>query len=176
MIKNLIIVLIVLFSACTLFKRSSKTTDQSFSNSSNKMDLYASSAIDKKTNSRKYTFRRDSASADYTIRLWPRGTASFSSNGSFTGEFDSVQVEGRHQKVHSSAKLQHNSEEMKRKAAVNVQQIEESKTGSKRVEKVKSPQKFLLIFLVVFVFLAIFITTKGCILTRMKGVIRNFIS
>jgi len=166
---KLFILLFGLCTACTLFKRSSKTTDQSFNNSSNKIDLYASSATDKKTDSRQYTFHNDSVSADYTMRLWPRGTASFSPTGGFSGQFDSIQVVGRQRKLQSSAKLRVNVEELKQKATIDLQQKEQIKSRNKRVEKAKSPQKLLVIFLVVFVFLAIFITTRGCILALIRG-------
>ena len=166
---HLFIILLLLFTACTLFKRSSKISDQSFNNSSKNIDLHASSATDKKTSSRQYTFHNDSVSADYTIRLWPRGTANFSPTGGFSGQFDSIQVVGRQQMLQSSAKLQVDVEEMKQKAAIDLGQKEQIKSGSKHIEKVKSPQKFSIISLVVLASLVIVITILTYILAKSRG-------
>ena len=163
--KIICVYLIFMISACTLFKQSSKVVDERFDKAITTTHEQIEKTVNRQQNEQQFFIRADSSDSDYSIRLWPKGSFTFSPNSEITGEFDSVHLVGKHKRIRSTAEMLSNTGTQKevKRGMVSTQKREESE--KKRVEKVKTPQKTLLIFLIallgLFLSIRIFLWVKS---------------
>lgn len=99
---NLRIVILLTVStlcSCTLFKRTTKTTDQTHAASMSLSKLTHLEEQSRQTDARKMKYQRDSTQLAYSIQLWPKGTLTFLPGGGFTGEFDHIILQGNQNQI-----------------------------------------------------------------------------
>jgi hypothetical protein len=157
--KTMRIALVLLVScSCTLLKRNSKTTDQSFLDSSE--DRYASASLErsKESSGQQIVSIRDSIGTDYTIHFWPKGKMDFTAEGGFAGEFDSIRMTGRQKKLTNRKDISHSNTSESSKVVLDEHQKQTLKSGRERVTKLKIPDfKLILIIMVVLIAVALLV-------------------
>lgn len=96
--------MLLLFSVarCALFKRTVKTTDENFNNTSMAAGWLEKSEFKSLNDLEQNQFHMDAVSADYTIKLWSKGKVNFNPENGFEGEFDSIVVNGKHKEFKQS--------------------------------------------------------------------------
>ncbi|SDZ80976.1 hypothetical protein [Pedobacter hartonius] len=137
--KQIILLIILVMSSCSLFKRNTKSTDESFNARNSIKDSNTTTSFSRKNEGKQILFRRDSSDANYKIHFWPKGTFRFSPDGVFSGEFDSILMEGKqNQLIHSAGVL--NSRELEHgKSSEIFHQKDQMEAGGKKVMKTKIP-------------------------------------
>lgn len=159
--RNHVLFTLLLFCSCTLLKRTSKTTDESFNKLQTRSDFEAVTIINRLKSDQHLVLRRDSLEATYKLHLWPKGTINFAPGGGFTGEFDSILMVGKQNQQVSSAKLLNTNALETTKSNVNSRQEERLDSGKKEVQKVKLPDvKVIVVFIVVVGLVIFFIIRK----------------
>jgi len=91
---NIAVMMLFVFTSCALFKRTEKTAGQSHLSQSNLNQLSNTEESTRLTNASTMRYLKDSSQLAYSIQLWPKGKFTFLPDGGFSGEFDSVKLQG----------------------------------------------------------------------------------
>lgn len=97
--KLTIILLLLILCSCSLLKRNNKTTDDTFAHLREDTDASALRQTSKRTTGEQTITIKDSTGTDYTIRFWPKGKVYLLEGGELAGEFDSIRMTGRQNKL-----------------------------------------------------------------------------
>jgi hypothetical protein len=167
--KYLTILLLIMACGCSLLKRTSKTSDESYNSIDTQTDNHQTSSNLRQKSGQEFVFQQDTTNEHYTIRLWPKGTFNFSPDGRFSGELDSIVMNGKQNKVSSSTRILNSSEKEKVQTSTRNRQSGEIKSGTKTVEKVALPDTKLILIIFCIIGLAIFFTIKGQFFSKKSG-------
>ncbi len=86
--------LLMIICSCSLFKHTRTDTKQSRQLSTREKNLQSLEKKDWLSKSGSVNFYKDTGNVSYAIRIWPKGTFSFSPGNGFSGEADQVMIEG----------------------------------------------------------------------------------
>lgn len=153
-------VLLILLSACSLLKKSTKTSNESIDALKTER---LSSVTNKQTslsNGEQLSYRRDSAGADYRIYFWPKGRLNMGLGAGFSGEFDSVLFIGKQYQVSNATESSTLQEEKNNESARMDQQETDAQKLKKEEEKKSSYDPKMIALGIVLLLLAIFIAKK----------------
>lgn len=90
-------------NGCGLLQKTTKTTSQSSESANSLSSLKTKAETSSTANAKQLKFKQDSVNADYSIQFWPKGALVFLPEGGFSGDFDSVKVQGKLKKISKSA-------------------------------------------------------------------------
>jgi len=129
------IILLCLPGGCSMLKNTSSATNRDqlkrTESEENKLQLNSHTLSD--TDS--FTFYNDSASRNYEVRLWPKGSFTYSPENGFTGEADRISISGH------SADLKKGGEQKRaqkaEQSALDVHTIKQQKVNEEHVQKIK---------------------------------------
>jgi len=156
--KYLIYILVFLITCCSVFRRSTKTTDENVQSSRFKSNFSTEIEAQKSKKMQYFTFKHDSIQADYTVRLWPKGNINFSGSEGFTGSFDSILITGKRQGSLNSINRLNVDEKGGLKTNRNLQTDQNEKSVQKQIVAMNSPNvKWIIISTVIFLIVAVLV-------------------
>ena len=146
-----IILGILLFGNCSLMKKTSKITDESYLKMSNERDRETVISGNAAKNKQQLIYTKDSSGADYKIQFWPRGKLDLSLAGQISGEFDSITINGKYQQTKSGLHSLNSKEVESNRITDKDRQIQRHDIGNNKVQKIATPDGKLICILVITV-------------------------
>ena len=150
--KRIQIILVILMAcSCSLLKQHSKTTEQTFTNSTE--ETVAGSVLEstRKNAGEQIVYSQDSTDTDYAIHFWPKGKVDFSAEGGFAGEFDSIMITGRQKKMLKAKDVNRLNTVESDKIDTRFHTKENVKAGKKTVTRLKVPDARVILLVLILV-------------------------
>ena len=167
--KYVTILLLTTAFGCGLLKKTGKTSDESYTSNDTRTDNQQTSSNLKQKSGQEFVYQHDLTNEDYKVRLWPKGTFSFSPDGKFSGELDSIVMTGKQNKASSATRILISSEKENSQTNTRNRQSGKIKSGTRKVEKVAVPDAKLILIIFCITGLAIFFTIKGQFFSKKAG-------
>lgn len=101
-----ILMLLMMFTvSCALFKQKTETMKEQHQQKASEFMMGIKKETSTKNKKQEFLFSKDSSQNDYAIQLWPKGTINILPGGEITGQFDSVLISGKQQKIVKLSKM-----------------------------------------------------------------------
>lgn len=157
---NYLLVILIAFASCSLFKKTTKTTTENShkSNSDSSVSVNEMKYLTK--NGSVISRNNDSISADYTIQFWPKGDVNFSSSGSFSGLFDSILLKGKVLRRNNSSEFTHINVNNKSNLIKKSQSVKNTISNDKKGVKTASVDSKWILIGIPLLFFLVFICFK----------------
>lgn len=133
--KVYLLLLMVMFCRCNLFKNTSTDISKFHQLSMQKTDFRLQENKEWLSRSDNITFYRDTGNSNYTIQIWPKGMFSFSPEKGFSGVAEKVMIEGQVLSGSAASGLTTSNQQARNKTEVELN--EEDKQVADRKEKLK---------------------------------------
>jgi len=134
-----LLLLSMIMGGCSLFKNTSKTTEEKSQKVKSEREGNTASATSSIRNGKRIVFRKDSAQTGYTIRFWPKGELKFLPDEGFAGEFDSIWMQGNQKRVTGLAETLNTMEQESGKTTADFKEAINAKSSQGSMYKKSSP-------------------------------------
>ena len=158
--KYKMFLLILITCGCSLLHRTGNTKEEMRHQINAENNTKSNTELNYQKDGYQLIYKKDSSNTDHTLHLWPKGIINFSQDGKFSGQFDSIRMTGKQNKLLKTTDVSNTKERELKKIATDSRQKEKINSSGKRLTKVRFPDVKFIIILIVVVFLMVLILKK----------------